>query len=140
MVLLIGCFIVILLDYLPCNILSPHCMLLQYDSFFQKVLMKLYEQTLKALGSMPQSAQYRIHTEQITKQRLGLVEQVSSFKASCVKDQNLISHLLPLHISKRSSWEKLLKYQANSFCVNRVLNSHDHNVYKPLILQGEIWC
>lgn len=39
--------------------------------------MKLYEQTLKVLASMPQSAQYRIHTEQITKQRLGLVEQES---------------------------------------------------------------
>jgi len=43
----------------------------------RKVLAKLYKDTLEVLGSMPQSAQYRIHTEQITKQRLGLVEHES---------------------------------------------------------------
>lgn len=43
----------------------------------REALLKLYKETLKVLGNMPQSAQYRIHTEQITKQRLGLVEQES---------------------------------------------------------------
>ncbi|XP_078369182.1 NADH dehydrogenase [ubiquinone] 1 alpha subcomplex subunit 5-like [Oculina patagonica] len=41
----------------------------------REALTKLYKDTLKVLGNMPQNAQYRIHTEQITKQRLGLVEQ-----------------------------------------------------------------
>ena len=47
------------------------------------------------------------------------------------KDQNLNSHLLPLHVSKRSNGKKLLKYQANSLC-DLVLNSRDHSVYKAL--------
>lgn len=41
----------------------------------RETLLKLYNETLKVLGNMPQSAQYRINAEQITKQRLGLVEQ-----------------------------------------------------------------
>ena len=44
---------------------------------------------------------------------------------------NLNSHLLPLFISYRSSGEKLIKYQANSSCVNTLF-------YKALIFQGEI--
>ncbi|CAH3127460.1 unnamed protein product [Porites lobata] len=43
----------------------------------RKTLTKLYKDTLEVLGSMPKSAQYRINAEQITKQRLGLVEQES---------------------------------------------------------------
>ncbi|CAH3114648.1 unnamed protein product [Pocillopora meandrina] len=43
----------------------------------REALTKLYKETLVLLGSMPKSAQYRIHTEQITKQRLDVVEQES---------------------------------------------------------------
>ncbi|XP_066017912.1 LOW QUALITY PROTEIN: NADH dehydrogenase [ubiquinone] 1 alpha subcomplex subunit 5 [Pocillopora verrucosa] len=43
----------------------------------REALTKLYKETLVVLGSMPKSAQYRIHTEQITKQRLDVVEQES---------------------------------------------------------------
>ncbi|XP_074619270.1 NADH dehydrogenase [ubiquinone] 1 alpha subcomplex subunit 5-like isoform X2 [Acropora palmata] len=49
----------------------------------RETLLKLYNETLKVLGNMPQSAQYRINAEQITKQRLGLVEQMCYHENSC---------------------------------------------------------
>ena len=55
-------------------------------------------------------------------------------------DQNLNSHLLPLAISYRISGEKLIKYQANSSCVIMSVILMTTLFYKPLILQGEIWC
>ena len=54
------------------------------------------------------------------------------------KIKNLNSHLLPLFISYRSSGEKLIKYQANSFCVIIVVILMTTLFHKALILQGEI--
>ena len=50
------------------------------------------------------------------------------------------SHLLPLFISYRNGGEKLIKYQANSFCVITSVILMTTLFYKALILQGEIWC
>ena len=50
------------------------------------------------------------------------------------------SHWLPLFSSYRSSWEKLIKYQANSSCVIISVILMTSLFYKALILQGEIWC
>ena len=50
------------------------------SSFFFQTLTKLYKQTLEVLGAMPKDATYRTQTEQITQQRLSLVEQVKIIK------------------------------------------------------------
>ena len=49
------------------------------------------------------------------------------------------SLVTPIH-SYRCSWEKLIKYQANSSCVIMSLILMTTLFYKALILQGEIWC
>ena len=46
--------------------------------------------------------------------------------------------VLPLFISYRSSWEKLIKYQANSSCVIISLILMTTVFYKAVIFQGEI--
>ena len=48
--------------------------------------------------------------------------------------------LLPLFISYRSNVEKLMKYQANSFCVIMSVILMTTLLYKALIFQREIWC
>ena len=48
--------------------------------------------------------------------------------------------LLPLFISYRSNGEKLIKYQANSFCMIMSVILITPLLYKALIFQGEIWC
>ena len=55
-----------------------------------------------------------------------------------LRSNNFNSHLLPLHISYRSSGEKLLKYQANSSCMILSLILVTTLFYKVLVLQGEI--
>ena len=54
------------------------------------------------------------------------------------KIKNLNSHLLSIFISYRSSGEKLIKYQANSFCVIMLVILMTTMFYNALILQGEI--
>ena len=54
------------------------------------------------------------------------------------KHQNSNSRLLPLFIFYRSSGEKLIKYQATSFCVIMSVILITTLFYKALILQGEI--
>ena len=56
------------------------------------------------------------------------------------KIKNLNSHLLSIFISYRSGGEKLIKYQANSFCVIMVVILLTTLFYNALIFQGEIWC
>ena len=51
------------------------------------------------------------------------------------QDENLNSHLLPLHISHRNSGDNLLKYQVNSSLTLMTML-----FYKALKLQGEIGC
>ena len=46
----------------------------------------------------------------------------------------------PLFISYRSSGEKLIKYQANSYCVIMSVILMTTLFYKAFILHGEIWC
>ena len=47
---------------------------------------------------------------------------------------------MPLFISYRSSGEKLIKYQANSYCVIMFVNLITTLFYKAFTLRGEIWC
>ena len=49
--------------------------------------------------------------------------------------------MLPLFTSNRGSGEKMIAYQANSFCVIvSIIFSWPLCFTKALILQGEIWC
>ena len=74
------------------------------------------------------------------------MDEVEEFMLKAVKmavnplNPKIISHLLPLFISYRSSGEKLIKYQANSSCVIMSVILMTTLFYKVLILQGEIWC
>ncbi|XP_001630687.2 NADH dehydrogenase [ubiquinone] 1 alpha subcomplex subunit 5 [Nematostella vectensis] len=47
----------------------------------REALIGLYQKTLGVLDKMPRDAAYRVHTEQITKHRLSIVEQETDIEA-----------------------------------------------------------